>query len=173
MTVAARSGPVPCTHGPPYRLPPGSERTHRQQRPPDRRRFCSPRRPRPSDRRSDNGNWSTPGGGHDPGESLSRTAIRETAEETGVNIRLTGIVGIFTDPTHLIRYTSNDEVRQEFSVIYRAAPIDGEPTTSSESTSVEWVPVERIPTLTMDPSQRKRIDWALTNAEPHIDPEPR
>lgn len=124
-------------------------------------------------RRSDNGNWSMPGGGHDPGESLSRTAIRETAEETGVNIRLTGLVGIFTDPTHLIHYTSNDEVRQEFSIIYRAEAIDGDPTTSSESTSVEWVPVDQIPTLTMDPSQRKRINWALTNTEPYIDPETR
>ncbi|MFE3192452.1 NUDIX hydrolase [Nocardia sp. NPDC059240] len=124
-------------------------------------------------RRSDNGNWSMPGGGHDPGESLSHTAIRETAEETGISIRLTGIVGIFTDPTHLIHYTSNDEVRQEFSVIYRAEAIDGEPTTSSESTSVEWVPVDKIPALTMDPSQRMRIDWALSNTEPHFDPEPR
>ncbi|MEC3952496.1 NUDIX domain-containing protein [Nocardia sp. CDC153] len=123
-------------------------------------------------RRSDNGNWSMPGGAHDPGESLSRTAIRETAEETGVNIRLTGLVGIFTDPTHVIHYTSNDEVRQEFSIIYRAEPIDGEPTASSESTSVKWVPLDQIPTLTMDPSQRKRIAWALNNPDPHIDPEP-
>ncbi|MGW2665602.1 NUDIX hydrolase [Nocardia tengchongensis] len=123
--------------------------------------------------RSDNGNWSMPGGAHDPGESLSRTAVRETQEETGVDVRLTGIVGIFTDPTHVIHYTSDDEVRQEFTIIYRAEAIGGEPTTSNESTRVEWVPAERIPTLTMDPSQRKRIDWALSNVEPYIDPETR
>ncbi|MEV0461432.1 NUDIX domain-containing protein [Nocardia tengchongensis] len=123
--------------------------------------------------RSDNGNWSMPGGAHDPGESLSRTAVRETQEETGVDVRLTGIVGIFTDPLHVIHYTSNDEVRQEFTIIYRAEAIGGEPTTSDESTFVEWVPVERIPTLTMDPSQRKRINWALTKTEPYIDPEAR
>ena len=122
-------------------------------------------------RRSDNGNWSMPGGAHDPGESLSRTAIRETQEETGIDIRLTGLVGIFTDPTHLIHYTSNDEVRQEFTIIYRAVPIGGEPTPSSESTQVEWVPVDQLPTLKMDPSQRKRIDWALSQTDPHIDPE--
>ncbi|MFE3754371.1 NUDIX hydrolase [Nocardia tengchongensis] len=123
--------------------------------------------------RSDNGNWSMPGGAHDPGESLSRTAIRETREETGIDIRLTGIVGIFTDPTHVIHYTSNDEVRQEFTIIYRAEAIGGEPTTSNESTSVEWAPIEQIPTLPMDPSQRNRIDWALTKSEPYIDPGPR
>ncbi|MFB7724122.1 NUDIX hydrolase [Nocardia sp. NPDC056100] len=88
-------------------------------------------------------------------------------------MRLTGVVGIFTDPTHVIHYTSNDEVRQEFTIIYRAEPIGGAPTTSDESTSVEWVPVERISNLTMDPSQRKRIDWALTKAETYINPEAR
>ncbi|MEV0686850.1 NUDIX domain-containing protein [Nocardia sp. NPDC050378] len=123
--------------------------------------------------RSDNGNWSMPGGAHDPGESLSRTAVRETDEETGVAVELTGIVGIFTDPDHVIHYTSNDEVRQEFTVIYRAEAVGGTPTTSSESTRVEWVPIDRIPTLKMDPSQRKRLDWALTQDEPYIDPSAR
>ncbi|MEV3965726.1 NUDIX domain-containing protein [Nocardia sp. NPDC050193] len=121
--------------------------------------------------RSDNGNWSMPGGAHDPGESLmSRTAVRETLEETGIDISLTGLVGIFTDPGHVIHYTSNDEVRQEFTVIYRAEPTGGAPTASSESDQVEWVPLDRIGALPMDPSQRKRIDWALTRNEPYIDP---
>ncbi|NUS43734.1 MAG: NUDIX domain-containing protein [Mycobacteriaceae bacterium] len=123
--------------------------------------------------RSDNGNWSMPGGAHDPGESLSRTAVRETEEETGVDVRLTGIIGIFTDPQHVIHYTSNDEVRQEFTIIYRAEPVGGEPRPSSESVQVEWVPIQRIPTLTMDPSQRKRLNWAITHKEPYVDPSDR
>ncbi|MFD4402461.1 hypothetical protein ACFWPH_06805 [Nocardia sp. NPDC058499] len=45
--------------------------------------------------------------------------------------------------------------------------------TSSESTRVEWVPVEQIPDLPMDRSQRKRIDWALNESGPHIDPDTR
>lgn len=123
--------------------------------------------------RSDNGNWSMPGGAHDPGESLSHTAVRETQEETGITIELTGIVGVFTDPGHVIHYTSNDEVRQEFTIIYRARAIGGEPTPSSESTRVEWVPITQLPKLEMDPSQRKRIDWAINNTDPYIDPSTR
>ncbi|MBY8863192.1 NUDIX domain-containing protein [Nocardia sp. CA2R105] len=123
--------------------------------------------------RSDNGNWSMPGGAHDPGESLTHTAVRETLEETGVDIHVTGLVGIFTDPTHVIHYTSNDEVRQEFTVVYRGEPTGGNPTTSEESTRVEWVPIERIPSLTMDRSQRNRIEWALSESDPYIDPETR
>jgi 8-oxo-dGTP pyrophosphatase MutT (NUDIX family) len=37
--------------------------------------------------RADNGNWSMPSGAHDPGESLTNTAVRETLEETGITVR--------------------------------------------------------------------------------------
>ena len=120
--------------------------------------------------RSDNGNWSMPGGAHDPGESLSMTAVRETLEETGINVRLTGVAGIYTDPRHVIHYTSNDEVRQEFTIVYRAEYVSGEPTTSSETTIVEWVPVENIDSLKMDRSQRMRIRWAIDQPGTWIDP---
>ena len=121
-------------------------------------------------RRSDNGNWSMPGGAQDLGESLSMTAVRETLEETGIAIRLTGLTGIYTDPRHLIHYTSDDEVRQEFSVVYRAEYVSGEPTTSSESTDVAWVPMDELDKLTIDPTQRVRIEWAVARGHPWIDP---
>lgn len=121
-------------------------------------------------RRDDNGHWTMPGGAQDPGESLSRTAVRETYEESGITVELVGLVGIFTDPRHVIHYTSNDEVRQEFTVIYRAEYRSGEPTTSVESTHVEWVDAGRLADLPMDPSQRARLNWALTHTEPFIDP---
>ncbi|HET9648306.1 MAG TPA: NUDIX domain-containing protein [Microlunatus sp.] len=120
--------------------------------------------------RADNGNWSMPGGAHDPGESLSQTAIRETLEETGIAVRLTGVAGIYTDPRHVIHYTSNDEVRQEFTIVYRADYVSGEPATSSETTRVEWVPVDKIADLPMDRSQRMRVDWATSQTGTWIDP---
>jgi 8-oxo-dGTP pyrophosphatase MutT (NUDIX family) len=120
--------------------------------------------------RSDNGNWSMPGGAHDPGESLSMTAVRETKEETGIDVTLTGVAGIYTDPRHVIHYTSNDEVRQEFTVVYRAEYVAGEPTPSSETTIVKWVTVADIDELKMDRSQRMRIQWAVNETGTWIDP---
>lgn len=120
--------------------------------------------------RTDNGNWTMPSGALDPGESLSMTAVRETLEETGITVRLTGVAGIYTDPRHVIHYTSDDEVRQEFTVVYRAEYVSGEPTASSETTHVEWVPTAAISELKMDRSQRMRVEWASSQAGTWIDP---
>ena len=63
----------------------------------------------------------------DLGESLVDTAVRETLEETGITCEITGLVGIYTDPKHVILYTSDGEARQEFSVVFTARPISGSP----------------------------------------------
>lgn len=120
--------------------------------------------------RTDNGNWTMPSGAHNPGESLSMTAVRETREETGITVRPIGVVGIFTDPRHVTHYTSNDEVRQEFSIVYRADYVAGEPAPSDETSKAEWIPVGSLDELPMDQSQRRRIRWALDHQRTWIDP---
>src|SRR3954447_6691222 len=94
--------------------------------------------------RTDNDNWALPGGAMDLGESLVGTAVRETKEETGIDCEITGLVGIYTDPKHVILYTSDGEARQEFSIVFTARPTGGFPTASSESREVEWVPTAEV-----------------------------
>jgi ADP-ribose pyrophosphatase YjhB (NUDIX family) len=43
--------------------------------------------------RSDNGDWALPGGGHEIGERIGETAIRETREETRLEVALNGVIG--------------------------------------------------------------------------------
>jgi len=113
-------------------------------------------------RRSDNDNWAVPGGAIDLGESVGQAAIRETKEESGIDVEITGIVGIYSDPKHVILYTSNGEARQEFSILLTARPLGGEPTPSDESIEVRWVLPSDAKTLTMDRSMRIRINDYLS-----------
>jgi ADP-ribose pyrophosphatase YjhB (NUDIX family) len=109
-------------------------------------------------RRTDNGNWAVPGGAIDLGESVSQAAVRETLEESGIECDITGLVGIYSDPRHVILYTSNGEARQEFSIALTARPLGGQPRPSSESSEVRWVPAAEVYGYTMDRSMRLRIN---------------
>jgi ADP-ribose pyrophosphatase YjhB (NUDIX family) len=86
-------------------------------------------------RRTDNGSWALPGGAIDLGESVAQAAVRETLEESGIECAITGLVGIYSDPRHVILYTSNGEARQEFSIVLTARPLSGQPTPSSEASA--------------------------------------
>ncbi|MCK2213339.1 NUDIX domain-containing protein [Actinomadura sp. ATCC 31491] len=112
-------------------------------------------------RRTDNGNWAVPGGAIDLGESIPAAAVRETEEETGVLCEITGLVGTYSDPKHVILYTSDGEVRQEFSLVLTARPVSGEPRPSSESREVRWISRDRVAALRMDRSMRMRIEHFL------------
>ena len=116
-------------------------------------------------RRTDNDNWAVPGGAIDLGESVAQAAVRETREESGIECEISGIVGIYSDPKHVLLYTSNGEVRQEFSIVLTARPLSGQPTPSSESSEVRWVPVSEVRDLTMDRSMRIRINDYLDRKE--------
>jgi 8-oxo-dGTP pyrophosphatase MutT (NUDIX family) len=57
------------------------------------------------------------------GETVTQCAVRETAEETGVTIEVTGPLGIYSDPGHVVYYDSDGETRQEFEIILLGRPV--------------------------------------------------
>lgn len=118
--------------------------------------------------KTDNDLWALPGGGHEIGESIADTVVREVKEETGYDVEVTGISGTYTNPRHVMAY-DDGEVRQQFSICFRARLVGGEPKTSSESRAVEWVEPEALAGLPMHPSMRQRIEHALRGGgEPFI-----
>ena len=61
-------------------------------------------------RRSDNDLWAVPGGAMDIGESIGETVVREVKEETGLDVKPEYIIGVYTNPKHVIAF-SDGEVR--------------------------------------------------------------
>ncbi|MFE3223620.1 NUDIX domain-containing protein [Nocardia sp. NPDC059228] len=107
-------------------------------------------------RRGDSGNWSLPGGIMEVGETLEECVIRETHEETGLDIEITGLLGIYTDPEHVIEY-SDGEVRQEFAIVYYGRVVGGEMQVSHESTEVRFLSLEELEDLPVHPTVRLRL----------------
>lgn len=110
--------------------------------------------------KTDNDLWALPGGGHDIGESIRDTVVREVKEETGIDVEVTGIVGTYTDPRHVMAY-DDGEVRQQFSICFTTRLVAGQLQTSSETKEVRFVPPERLNELNMHPSMRLHIDHYL------------
>ena len=93
-------------------------------------------------------------------ESLPGTAVREVKEETGLDVEITGLVGTYTDPRHIIAY-SDGEVRRQFNVCFTARIVGGSLTISEESSELRFVAPSEIGALPMHHTQQLRIQHFL------------
>ncbi len=107
-------------------------------------------------RRTDSRNRALPGGTMDIGETLGQCIIREVKEETGLDIAITGLLGVYTDPQHVIAY-GDGEVRQEFNVTYLGRVVGGEIAVSDESTEVRFVDPAEFDALPIHDTVRLRL----------------
>ena len=119
-------------------------------------------------RRRDTGQWAIPMGKQELGETVAQCAIRETREETGVTVEVTGILGIYSDPGHIVAYTDG-EVRQEYEVILLGRPVSGQPAANDEASDVGWFTVAELDSLDIHPTQWRQLrDW-LSGTHPRIE----
>jgi 8-oxo-dGTP pyrophosphatase MutT (NUDIX family) len=120
-------------------------------------------------RRRDTGQWAIPMGKQELGETVTQCAVRETEEETGIKVEVTGLLGIYSDPGHVVYYDSDGETRQEYEIILLGRPLSGEPAANDEASSVGWFAPADLEGMDIHPTQWRQLrDW-LDTTYPHID----
>jgi 8-oxo-dGTP diphosphatase len=102
--------------------------------------------------------WEMPGGQVEEGESLKDAAIRETKEESGIDIEIIKFCGIFQNVERSICNT-----------LFLAKAIGGEPTTCQESLEVGFFPIQEALEMVTYMNFRQRIEYCLDDkAQPFL-----
>ncbi|WP_043931970.1 NUDIX hydrolase [Bacillus sp. EB01] len=98
--------------------------------------------------------WEMPGGQVEEGESLKEAAIRETKEESGIDIEVLKFCGVFQNVNRSICNT-----------LFLAKPIGGQLTTSPESLEVGFYPIEQALEMVTHKNFRQRIEYSLDKSK--------
>jgi ADP-ribose pyrophosphatase YjhB (NUDIX family) len=95
--------------------------------------------------------WNLPGGGMEVGELPTETAIRETREETGLEVEIERLVGVYSKPKN------NDLV-----FVFAARILDGHLTVNDEADQLGYFALDALPANTI-PKHVERLQDAIAN----------
>jgi ADP-ribose pyrophosphatase YjhB (NUDIX family) len=112
-------------------------------------------------RRTDNGLWGLPGGGVEPGESVSLAVVREVKEETGLEVTPIRLVGVYSSPEHhqIVTYPDGNVIHY-VSTSFECRIVGGTLACGEESAELGWFDPDRLPP-DLVPAHRIRVFDAL------------
>jgi len=118
-------------------------------------------------RRTDNGRWCLPGGAMEAGESAAEACIREVWEETGLQVNVKRLVGVYSNPDQLVIYPDGNKV---FMVVlsFEAEILNGELGLSNETTDYGYFSLNEMETMPMHGEHKLRVEDALQHHETWI-----
>ena len=113
-------------------------------------------------RRSDNGRWCLPGGRMESGESAAEACAREVLEETGLRVRVTRLVGIYSSPDFVIEYADGHRF-QIVAMSFEAQVIGGALQVTDETTEFGYFTPHEIRSMDLVEHHAQRIADAVAN----------
>lgn len=87
--------------------------------------------------------WALPGGFVEYGETTEAAVIREVQEETGIVMKITGLVGVYSDP-------GRDPRGHTISVVYEGLRVAGEVVAGDDAVKAKFFNERRLPVLAFD-----------------------
>lgn len=115
-------------------------------------------------RRSDNGQWVIPGGGIEKNETAEAAAAREAKEETGYDVRVFRLVGVYSNPEDTTIQYPDGNIKVWVVALFECELIGGKPALSDETLEVGWFAPDTLPEK-IRPSHVIRIRDALKRRE--------
>jgi len=112
-------------------------------------------------RRQDNGLWCLPGGHMEAGESVEECCMREVFEETGLQVRVKRLTGVYSNPDQLVVYRNGSQAH--FVVMnFEVEVIGGELGLSEETSEAGYFSLTEIDSMPMHDRHVDRVVDALT-----------
>jgi 8-oxo-dGTP pyrophosphatase MutT (NUDIX family) len=112
------------------------------------------------------GHWQTVGGAIDPGESPGEAARREAREETGLEVELTGLVGVYGGPEYRVTYPNGDVV-DYVAIVFRGRVIGGVAAAcEDEVDALGWFTEAEVAGLEMSAHTRSILDDTFRGGGP-------
>lgn len=108
-----------------------------------------------------NSGWVFPGGQVEEGENLMDALVREIKEESGIDVEVSYLIGIYSNTRKRKGYNGVKVIPTKVMMDYVCKPVGGELCTSDETSEVCWVPKDKVLDMIVTPAIRERFQAYL------------
>lgn len=111
--------------------------------------------------KTQHGGWVYPGGQVEAGENLIDALAREIQEESGIDVKVSYLIGVSSNTGIHLWYDGVTEVPTKVMLDFKCEPVGGKLRTSEETSDCRWVEKSYVLDLITAPAIRTRFQAYL------------